>query len=82
MTTKFLYEVIVTDTLAGELNYSWARKAIIETTSKDSVTAVVRRAKKAVGYNGVRMVKEIEGIYRVPGACVVMTIEFQGEKND
>ena len=44
------YFIEVTDTFGGQANYSWVEKYCIEATD---VTAV-RRAKREIGWNGVR----------------------------
>lgn len=48
------YEIEVTDTFGGEPNYCWVRRAEIEVDDNISDLALVRRAKAAVGYTGVK----------------------------
>ena len=43
-----------TDTYGGEANYSWVRRATIEVPDTLSDRAIVRRAKKALGVEGIR----------------------------
>ena len=43
-----------TDTYGGEANYAWVRKARFEAPDNLSDRAIVRRAKKALGVEGVR----------------------------
>jgi hypothetical protein len=69
------YEIIVTDTFGGELNYCWVKSATIEVPDDASDITLVKRAKKAVGYSGVRMAKKHGGIYKVAGACIAMVID-------
>lgn len=51
-TMKVLAEL--TDTYGGEANYSWVRRVELEVPDTLSDRAIVRRAKKAVGVEGVR----------------------------
>lgn len=48
------WAVEYTDTFGGEANYSWVRRANVKHVSDESDLAVMRRAKKAMGLNGVR----------------------------
>ena len=48
------YQVEVTDTFGGQANYCWVRRAEIEVDESLSELALVRRAKAAVGYTGVK----------------------------
>ena len=56
------YKVEVTDTFGGEANYSWVRRYTVETPSCEYGTSersqysrtLVRRAKKAAGWAGLR----------------------------
>ena len=68
------YEVVVTDTFGDELNYAWVRQATIEMLEGESDLALMRRAKKAVGYTGVRLRERCDGVYFVVGACIALTI--------
>jgi|TARA_R110000822_G_scaffold306112_2_gene432188 hypothetical protein len=43
-----------TDTFGGEANYCWVRRETIEIDEKCSNLALVRRAKKSLGLNGLR----------------------------
>jgi len=44
------YFIEVTDTFGGQANYSWVEKYCIEATE----ASVMRRAKREIGWNGVR----------------------------
>jgi hypothetical protein len=48
------YAVEYTDTFAGEANYSWVRRAIIEAPANAAASLIMRRAKKALGLSGAR----------------------------
>lgn len=72
---KFQFEL--TDTFGGEANYSWAKRETVELPDDISDLALVRRAKLAMGLNGVRCRRESYGdmIALYPyGACVVLFI--------
>lgn len=44
------YFIEVTDTFGGQANYSWVEKYCVEATEG----SVIRRAKREIGWNGVR----------------------------
>lgn len=72
---KFMIEY--TDTFAGEANYSWVRRATIEAPETIADTALMRRAKKALGLSGVRGRRESWGetiVFRPYGACTILFI--------
>ena len=48
------YQVEYTDTFGGEANYSWVRRATIEAPDNASTHTLMRRARKALGLEGVR----------------------------
>jgi hypothetical protein len=69
--------VEVTDTFSGEANYSWVRRYSVDASSSD--TAIIRRAKAAAGWNGIRCTKENYGDMiklKPSGMCQVMFITF------
>lgn len=71
------YNIEVTDTFGGQANYDWVRRAQIDVSDGISDLALVRKAKKAVGLNGVRGRVERYGEtaeFRPYGACIVMFI--------
>jgi len=71
------FRIEYTDTFAGEVNYSWVRRATIEAPETITDTALMRRAKKALGLSGVRGRREIWGetlVFRPYGACTVLFI--------
>lgn len=51
-------KVVATDTFGGEANYSWVKEILISTPNKLSDRAIVRRAKAALGWSGVRCNRE------------------------
>ena len=86
-----MYNVELTDTFAGEANYSWVRRAAIEepghfpkTTGEHKARQrlIMRRAKAAVGMSGVRGVTQNYGDtyeFRPYGACVVLFVTWSDE---
>jgi hypothetical protein len=69
-------KVEVTDTFGGEANYSWVRRYSVDAPTEASI---VRRAKAAAGWSGIRCAKENYGdmIKLTPsGMCQVMFITF------
>ena len=72
-----LFNIEHTDTFAGEANYSWLHRYEIEAPGDISDLALVRRAKRAAGHNGVRCrrVDLGETIALYPyGSCTVIFI--------
>lgn len=55
------YQVEVTDTFNGEANYCWVIRKEIEVEKGTSNLALVRRAKAAVGYTGVKCYRDDMG---------------------
>jgi hypothetical protein len=72
---SLVYEATVTDTFGGEANYAWVKRVEFTMPEGSSPLAVVRKAKKLLGYNGVKMRKQYDGCYDVVGACIRMFIE-------
>ena len=69
----------LTDTYAGESNYSWVKRHKINLPDNKSDLAIIRMAKKWCGMNGVRARIENYGdmISIKPfGACVVLFITW------
>ena len=70
-----------TDAFGGEANYSWVQRATIEVPDNLSDRAIVRRAKKALGVEGMRAKRREDygdqiwlwGI----GGCTVLFISFE-----
>jgi hypothetical protein len=48
------FDVEKTDTYGGEANYSWVERYSIDVPEGISDLALVRRAKKLLGYTGIR----------------------------
>ena len=48
------FKAELTDTFGGEANYSWVRRFEFVAPAEISGTALMRRAKKALGMSGVR----------------------------
>ena len=69
------WDIEVTDTFAGEANYSWAHRYVVHTADDISDRALVRRIKSAAGYSGIRGQTCISGDFveiRFPARCVVI----------
>lgn len=76
------YQVEVTDTFGGEANYSWVRRYVIEGSMDIGTRAdrkLVRDAKKAAGWTGLRCVTDYCGdqiTLRPRKACWIMFITY------
>ena len=80
MKAKNTFSVEVTDTMGGEANYSWVRRYTLEADEGTSDLALVRRAKKLAGWEGVRCNTANFGDtieLRPQGMCCVMFITYQ-----
>ena len=67
------FDLELTDTFAGETNYSWVRRATITAPDGLSDLALVRRANRALDISGVRRNTQTHGDLiqlDVVGACV------------
>jgi hypothetical protein len=67
----------MTDTFAGEANYSWCKRGEVFLLPNASKIALVRAVKKALGLEGVRCKREDyddQIVLRPVGACVVVFI--------
>jgi hypothetical protein len=51
---SYQMDVEYTDTFGGEANYCWVRRATLAVDDNISDRAIMRRAKAAVGINGMR----------------------------
>jgi hypothetical protein len=49
-----MFKVEVTDTFGGEANYSWVNRFEVDYLKTNSALAIVRAAKKAAGWAGMR----------------------------
>lgn len=54
MTTKLIVQVEITDTLAGDANYSWVKRSRIEGMEGKSDLAIVKAVKKQIGWSNIR----------------------------
>lgn len=71
------YEIEVTDTFGGEPNYCWVIREEIDVDERLSELALVRRAKAAVGYTGVKCRRDDIGdviVLRPVGLLQIMFI--------
>lgn len=71
----------LTDTFAGEANYSWVRRQELELPENTSDVAVVRAVKKVFGLTGVRFSRrdnygDMIALWHPNGACQVLFIDF------
>lgn len=73
----------LTDTYGGEANYSWVRRVELEVPDTLSDRAIVRRAKKALGVEGVRATRREDYgdslAFWGLGGCVVLFIHWNIE---
>lgn len=71
------YDITVTDTFGGELNYSWVRRYTIEAPADIRTPVLVRRAKREAGLSGRHTTDDYGDsvTVRMRGACVAMTVE-------
>ena len=74
-----IMKITVTDTFAGEANFAWVRRYESQFAGDETDYALIRRAKKLAGYNGMRCRKEQLGetlaLYPY-GQAVVIFVEF------
>lgn len=82
--TNIIFEV--TDTYAGEANYSWVKRGTVECKQGEDYSdlAAVRRVKKAIGWSGVRCTVEHDAdsiTLRPVGVCQVCFINFHSFGN-
>lgn len=71
--------VELTDTFGGEPNYAWARRESFDMPRESTDRAIVRAAKAAIGYTGVRCTTRDYGDMielRPCGECTVIFIAF------
>ena len=71
------WNVVVTDTFAGEPNYEWLRRYSFSAPENASDAAIMRRAKREAGYSGIRGRRDNYGDaleFRPYGECVVMFV--------
>ena len=70
------YDITVTDTFAGELNFCWVRRYELEAPADISRRALVRRAKALAGLSGRHRLDDYgdELTIRPRGACVALLV--------
>ena len=71
-----IYDITVTDTFAGELNFCWVRRDELEAPADISTRALVRRAKALAGITGRHLLDDFghELVIRLRGCCVAMLV--------
>jgi hypothetical protein len=72
--------VEITDTFGGDANYSWVERATFHCEDDVSDLAVMRRAKAAIGWSGLRGRTSNFGDgfeFRPYGMCAVMFVTFE-----
>ncbi len=71
-------QIEVTDTFGGEANYCWVRRYKITDANGLTDAQVIRRAKKAAGWTGVRCATENAEciVLRPRGMCQIMFIHY------
>jgi hypothetical protein len=71
------YNIEITDTYGGEANYCWVKRLDIEVDKDASDLSLIRKVKKAVGWNGIRCRTDIlsDMIQLTPsGMCQTMFV--------
>lgn len=53
-----VYECELTDTFAGETNYSWVKRATLVYTTEPTDRALILAAKRALGLTGIKCTRE------------------------
>ena len=71
-----VYDITVTDTYGGELNYCWVRRYELEAPADISRRALVRRAKSAAGITGRHRLDDYGDSLTIwpRGACVALLV--------
>ena len=71
-----IYDITVTDTYGGELNYSWVRRYELEAPADITRRALVRRAKRAAGITGRHRLDDFGDSLTIwpRGACIAVTV--------
>lgn len=84
-TNLLIINIEVTDTFAGEANYSWVRRFQIANIDGESERATIRRAKAAAGLSGRHKKISNGGAFGdmirldFPGACICAFITWDYE---
>ena len=70
------YDITVTDTFAGELNFCWVRRYELEAPADISTRALVRRAKALAGITGRHRLDDYGDELTIwpRGACVALLV--------
>lgn len=79
------YSCELTDTIGGDANYAWVRRATITVPAGASNRTIVRRAKAALGMTGDRCRSYCHGYgweLRPFGVCAVAFIQWDGAAGD
>lgn len=68
----------MTDTFAGEANYSWVRRELIHAPDDLPTPAVVRRVKRALGLRGPHVTEDYGDALTIKprNACMVVFVNF------
>jgi len=76
-----MFKAEYTDTFGGESNYSWVKRANIETQPNATTRQVLRAARKALGLTGIRgRIVHDQGDFiewRPYGICTVLFVTFE-----
>jgi len=73
------FQIEVTDTFGGEANYCWVRRYRITDATGLTDAQIIRRAKKAAGWTGVRCARDDIGetlALRPRGVCQIMFVSY------
>ena len=77
--TDGFWHIEVTDTYAGEANYSWVRKYVMPCVCQESRKTIVTKAKALAAYTGVKCETvwyPDQAIIRPRNACVQISITW------
>ena len=68
-----MYYIEMTDTFAGEMNYSWVRRYKVKAKT---LKAAMRKVSMHTGYNARRQwnMGGEEAVYKVVGACIAYSV--------
>ncbi len=70
-----MYYVEMTDTFAGELNYSWVKRYIVKA---ETLKACMRKIAMETGYNARYKwrIGQDDATYKVTGACIGYSVQW------
>ena len=83
-THNMQYSITYTDTFAGEANYAWVRRTLIDAPDNASNALLVRRAKRAMDITGRHRTEPMGDVVAIYPAqsCTVLFIEPTCEEDE